>query len=134
MHSINVGTNGSMSKLPIVDAALAIVSEDFSLTSSLMSTMTCAISGTNSGNAAATDFGAAPTKKSMTLNAAILACQNGLAKPAKIAFWHALMANGDNLDKMASTAGSAASLTSLDLLSPAKIIATSNNSIMNGSS
>mmetsp|Transcript_14134 Transcript_14134/g.50784 ORF Transcript_14134/g.50784 Transcript_14134/m.50784 type:complete len:239 (+) Transcript_14134:2515-3231(+) len=76
MHSMSVGMNGSMSMLPTHVPTLAIVSVDFSFTSSRMSTITCASSGMISGRHAATAFGLRATKSSTSHSAAILDCQN----------------------------------------------------------
>ena len=76
MHSIKVGMNGSMSRLPTHVATLAMDSVDAFLTSSRMCTMTCASSGMISGKLAATALRLRSMKPSRTRNAAMVDCQN----------------------------------------------------------
>ena len=96
--------------LPTHVPTLAIVSVDFSFTSSRMSTITRASSGMISGRHAAT-AGLRSTKESMSWSAAILDCQNWELKPVKTGPRHARTANSESFAGNALHATSAASRT-----------------------
>mmetsp|Transcript_10132 Transcript_10132/g.24936 ORF Transcript_10132/g.24936 Transcript_10132/m.24936 type:complete len:213 (-) Transcript_10132:251-889(-) len=129
MHSIRVGMKGSMSMLRTHVATLAIVSVDFSLTSSRMSTITCASSGMISGRHAATALWLRATKESTRCKAAILDCQNCELKPTKMGLRQARTENSESFLGNSAMARSAASRTLLALLSPDRVMAISRRSI-----
>mmetsp|Transcript_3591 Transcript_3591/g.15784 ORF Transcript_3591/g.15784 Transcript_3591/m.15784 type:complete len:358 (-) Transcript_3591:22-1095(-) len=134
MHSMRVGMKGSMSMLPTHLPHFSIVAVDACFTSSRMCTITCASSGIISGRHAATALGLRSMKESRRVRAAVVDCQNWDWNPVKMGLSAARTANSESLAGNAAMATAAASRTFLDLLSPARVMATSRRSMSMGSS